>query len=88
MVKSFPLTPQEKSILKRGRNAGSSTSGRKRGPKRLYAKGSGSSGGNDASVYQDSTALEALIGYTYIKDTERCLEMFDFIRGELDRLDE
>ena len=40
-----------------------------------------------ASAYQDSTAFEALIGYTYISDKHRLHEMINWIKLELDELD-
>ena len=84
LMESVELTAKEKSILNRGRNAGGSSSNRKRGPKRLYSKGN--DGSNSASIYQDSTALEALIGYTYISNTSRCIELLEFIQKELDKI--
>mmetsp|Transcript_2813 Transcript_2813/g.5258 ORF Transcript_2813/g.5258 Transcript_2813/m.5258 type:complete len:161 (+) Transcript_2813:863-1345(+) len=84
----FELTKEERNIISRGRNAGSSSGGRKRGPKRLY----GSNDGKDSTyggpeVYQDSTALEALIGFTYLTDKNRCVEIINFLSEELDRID-
>lgn len=86
------LTTMEKTICSRGRNAGSPSGGRKKGPKRLYGKkDKGSSvsdnGGGGPEVYQESTALEALIGYSYLTDEARCLELLDFVNGELDAMD-
>ena len=62
----------EQNILARGRNA--NMTARKR-----------ISGG--ASAYQDSTAFEALLGYTYISDKHRLHEMISWITLELDELD-
>ncbi len=85
---SFKLTNEENTVISRGRNAGSSSGGRKRGPKRLYATNSnekGSSGG--PNVYQDSTAIEALVGYLYLTDECRCAELIRFFCAELDEMD-
>lgn len=38
-------------------------------------------------MYQNSTAFEALIGYTYISDKVRFNEMISWIKLELDRMD-
>lgn len=76
-IESFPLTPTEQGVLARGRNA--NLTARKKG------KSVNSSGG--ASAYQDSTAFEALIGYTYISDINRFNEMISWIKLELDELD-
>ena len=84
---SFQLTKEEQIIVSRGRNAGSSSKGRKRGPKRLYASGDKDEGGGP-SAYQHSTAFEALIGYMYITDEERCAELMRMIGLELDQMDE
>lgn len=72
-VNSFPLTPIEQNILARGRNA--NLSARKK-----------NSGGN-VSAFQESTAFEALIGYTYITNNHRLQEMLHWIKLELDMLD-
>lgn len=71
-IESFPLTPMEQNVLARGRNA--NMTARKK-----------NSGG--ASAYQDSTAFEALLGYTYICDKRRLHEMIHWITLELDELD-
>jgi ribonuclease-3 family protein len=73
-VISFPLTPIEQNILARGRNA--NLSARKK------------NSGGDVSVFQESTAFEALIGYTYITNNNRLQEMLHWIKLELDRLDD
>jgi 23S rRNA maturation mini-RNase III len=39
-------------------------------------------------AYQDSTALEALLGYLYLTDGERCSEVLDFFCDILDIMDE
>lgn len=76
-IKSFPLTSIEQGVLARGRNAV------------LTAKKKGKSANNSggASAYQDSTAFEALIGYTYINDKKRFNEMMTWIQTELDAMD-
>lgn len=84
---SFTLTQEEQNIVKRGRNAGSSSGGRKRGPKRLYSSNDGKNGGGP-EVYQDSTAIEALIGYMYLTSKERCVELLEYFNSELDKLDD
>ncbi len=62
----------EQNVLARGRNAN------------LTARKKHSGG---ASAYQDSTAFEALLGYTYISDKNRLHEMINWIKLELDKLD-
>jgi 23S rRNA maturation mini-RNase III len=87
MLVSFELTERERSILSRGRNAGSPSGGRRsRGPKRLYK--SQTNGGQGPGAYQDSTALEALIGYSYLTDQGRCGEVLNFLSQELDVMDD
>lgn len=75
MMKSFPFTDKELSVLTRGRNASSGSRGRKRGKEW-------------GAIYQDSTAFEALIGYVYLEDINRCFELLDWIRIEQDNVDE
>eukprot|EP01083_Nonionella_stella_P291230 991057_1 len=88
-VASFPLTSEEQTILSRGRNAGSSSKGKKRGPKRLYASnGNSNANGAGPGAYQDSTAFEALIGYMYLTDATRCSECLAFLANELDQMDD
>jgi 23S rRNA maturation mini-RNase III len=72
LIGSFPLTPMEQNVLARGRNAN------------LTARKKQSGG---ASAYQDSTAFEALLGYTYISDKHRLCEMINWIKLELDEMD-
>jgi ribonuclease III family protein len=86
LLLTIELTPEEQTIVSRGRNAGSASGGRKRGPKRLYSttKEDGSGG---PSVYQNSTAFEALIGYLYLTNVERCKEILEFVRLEMDVMD-
>ena len=71
-VNDFSLTPAEQAVLARGRNA--SLTARKKGK-----------GGE--SMYQDSTAFEALLGFTYINDKVRFTEMISWIKLELDKMD-
>ena len=73
LIKSFPLTSAEQSVLARGRNA--NLTARKKGAP------------TSASVYQDSTAFEALLGYVYISNKERFIEMVRWMKLELDELD-
>lgn len=72
-VEVFPLTPIEHSVLARGRNATLTAS----------KKGKGA----NATAYQDSSAFEALLGYTYICDKHRFSEMINWMKKELDELD-
>ena len=60
----FALRHDEIAVLQRGRNAVSGSSRNRRDP----------------SAYQDATALEALVGYLYLTDDERCRELLDWIR--------
>ena len=39
------------------------------------------------SAFQDSTAFEALIGYVYIQDKMRFNDMMNWIKLELDEID-
>ncbi len=64
-------------MLARGRNA--NLTARK--------KGKTISSGGGASVYQDSTALEALLGYVYISDKDRFNNMMQWMKDEIDRID-
>lgn len=41
----------------------------------------------NAAVYQDATALEALVGYLYVSDRKRCEELLNWIYAHLDRVD-
>ena len=65
-------------MLARGRNA--NLTARKKG------KSANNSGGG-VSAYQDSTAFEALLGYTFISDKDRFNEMISWMNLELDELD-
>lgn len=91
LIESFPLTKEEQTIVSRGRNAGSPKK-KSRGPKRLYGSGAsgknGQGSGPGPSAYQDSTAIEALIGYLYLIDGERCSELLEFVCDILDGMDE
>jgi ribonuclease III family protein len=63
---AFILTSKEEQILTRGRNAASQRNHNRRDP----------------GIYQEATALEALVGYLYINDpTGRCAELFDWIEA-------
>ena len=75
MMKSFPFTDKEQSLLTRGRNASTGSRGRKRGKEW-------------GAIYQDSTAFEALVGYVYMEDIDRCFEILDWIRSEQDEIDD
>ena len=77
-IESFPLTQEEKSVMARGRNANLSA--------RKKMKGKGSSG-TSATDFQDSTAFEALLGYTFISDKMRFADMMDTLKFELDKID-
>lgn len=46
----------------------------------------GKTGGAGAADFQDSTAFEALLGYTFISDKHRFVDMIDAIRIELDEM--
>jgi 23S rRNA maturation mini-RNase III len=72
------LTSAEQAVLARGRNANLTA--------KKKSKSTGNSGGG-ASAFQDSTALEALFGYTYICDKQRFSEMIEWMKSELDELD-
>jgi 23S rRNA maturation mini-RNase III len=61
---------QEVQVLARGRNAVSGGSRNRRDP----------------AAYQEATALEALIGYLYLTNTQRCAEIFEWIDNNMDRI--
>lgn len=67
---SFPLTSKEEQVLKRGRNA---AAGRSNNNHRHHP-----------IIYQDSTAFEALVGYLYISDSDRCTKLFQWIELNVD----
>ena len=77
-LENFPITSAEKTVLSRGRNANLSAR------KKMKGTQSTSSG---ASNFQDSTAFEALLGYTYISDKVRFMEMINAIKLLLDEMD-
>ena len=77
-IESFTLTSEEQAVLSRGRNA--NLTARKKGKSANNAKG--------ASAYQDSTAFEALIGYTYITDKQRFIEIISWMKDQLDEMDD
>lgn len=66
----FDLSEKEIQVLARGRNAGSSRNNNRRNP----------------SAYQDSTAIEALVGYLFIIDKDRCSQVLQFIDEHLDKV--
>lgn len=47
----------------------------------------GKKSGSRGSIYQDATALEALIGYTYISDPRRCADILRWMQRTLDEID-
>ena len=67
LKKDFPLSTKEQQIVGRGRNAVTRSKGNRRDP----------------ATYQDSTAFEALVGYLYIKDKQRCEELLRWIETYL-----
>ena len=77
-IESFTLTSEEQAVLSRGRNA--NLTARKKGKSANNAKG--------VSAYQDSTAFEALIGYTYITDKQRFIEIMSWMKDQLDEMDD
>ncbi len=66
----FPLTTKEEQVLNRGRNAAASRSN--------------TNHRHHPIIYQDSTAFEALVGYLYISDMNRCTELFQWIESHVD----
>lgn len=60
LKKEFDLTEKEGQVLMRGRNAVTKSKNNRR---------------KNPVAYQDSTAFEALIGYMYISNPERCREL-------------
>ena len=56
--------------------------------KQVLTRGSNAGGkSGTGSIYQDATALEALIGYTYLSNPGRCYEILHWIQGRLDEID-
>lgn len=70
-----PLSADELNVCRRGRNVGKNNN---RTPKRL-----GGEAGNQ-NVYQDSTALEALLGYLYIEHPQRCNHILSWVETQLE----
>ena len=64
----FPLTTNEQQVLMRGRNSVTKSSKNRRNP----------------SSYQNSTAFEALIGYLYITNQQRCGDLLNWLDPILD----
>jgi len=87
---NFQFTPEEKSIVSRGRNSAATGKRRSSGPKRFYSvqQRNSNGGGGGPEVYQEATALEALVGYTYLKNPTRCFDILNFVSNELDVMDE
>ena len=76
-IKSFSLTSAEQGVLARGRNANLT----------VRKKNKGTKNGEGLSAYQDSTAFEALLGYSYISDKHRFNEILSWVNSELDKRD-
>lgn len=70
----FLLTRDEERVVSRGRNHAASNGSRNRRRHR-----------SDPTVYQDATALETLLGYLYLSDTDRCCQLLDWVRDEIIR---
>ena len=68
----FVLTTKEEQVVNRGRNAAASRSS--------------SNHRHHPIIYQDSTAFEALVGYLYLSDTNRCSELFQWIESNVDKV--
>lgn len=66
----FALTVQEQQVLNRGRNSAGNNSNNRRNP----------------AAYQDSTALEAMVGYLYISNPLRCAELLQWIHRTIDNV--
>jgi ribonuclease III family protein len=66
----FRLTPKEEQVMNRGRNA---AAGRSNNNHRHHP-----------IIYQDSTAFEALVGYLYLSNTDRCTKLFQWIELNVD----
>ena len=64
----FQLSQKELQIVARGRNAVTRSRNNRRDP----------------GTYSDSTAFEALIGYLFIDDKERCEELLLWIAARLE----
>jgi ribonuclease-3 family protein len=70
LLETFVLLPDELQILQRGRNSSTSKSNNRKNPK----------------AYQDSTAIEALVGYLYITDKKRLEDLFNWMHVYLERV--
>jgi ribonuclease III family protein len=70
LLETFDLTVQEQQVLKRGRNAASGRNHNRRDP----------------VIYQDSTALEAIIGYLYITNPDRCSALLQWMDTYIDQV--
>jgi 23S rRNA maturation mini-RNase III len=70
MLETFDLTIQEQQVLKRGRNAASGRNHNRRDP----------------VIYQDSTALEAILGYLYISNPDRCSALLQWMDTHIDQV--
>jgi ribonuclease III family protein len=66
----FVLSIKEIQVMNRGRNAATN---RKSNNHRHHP-----------ILYQDSTAFEALVGYLYISDMNRCIQLFRWIEANID----
>jgi 23S rRNA maturation mini-RNase III len=64
------LTTKEEQFMNRGRKA---AAGRKNNNHRHHP-----------IIYQDSTAFEALVGYLYLSDPDRCTQLFQWIELNVD----
>ena len=66
------LTTQELQVLNRGRNSAAGVASGRRGARK------------NPGAYQDATALEALLGYLYITDIDRCTLFLQWIRNNIE----
>lgn len=65
------FSEKERQVLSRGRNAVSGSARNRRDP----------------AAYQDATALEALLGYLYIADSQRCAEIFQWMEAHMNSVE-
>ena len=70
LLETFQLMPAELQILSRGRNSSTSKANNRKNPK----------------AYQDSTAVEALIGYLYITDKARLQVLLNWMAVYLEKV--
>ena len=70
LKEEFDLTNKEQQVLSRGRNAVSGSKNNRRNP----------------GAYQDATAFEALIGYLYVTDSQRCGELLNWADNSIDHV--